>query len=160
MASALPVGRPTERPPVDAPSRSDPPTRFAAETAVERLAPGRYAGSMYPSWWIVNGPNGGYVAAVVLRAIVAEVADPARRPRTLTMHYLRAPAAGPVEVHFAQAGKFPLVAPLDPDRGKAPLSRGAVCAVGFDASIFNGNVIGDEANRVVDDPGRQPRDVC
>jgi acyl-CoA thioesterase len=53
---------------------------------------------MYPSWWIVNGPNGGYVAAVVLRAIVAEVADPARRPRTLTMHYLRAPAAGPVEV--------------------------------------------------------------
>jgi acyl-CoA thioesterase len=82
----------------DPPAPGTRPTRFATETAVEQVSPGRYAAHMHPSWWIVNGPNGGYVAAVVLRAMVAEVADPPRRPRTLTMHYLRAPAAGPVEV--------------------------------------------------------------
>jgi acyl-CoA thioesterase len=51
------------------------------------------------SWWIIAGPNGGYVAAVVLRAVVAEVADPTRRTRSITLHYLRPPAEGPVEVH-------------------------------------------------------------
>jgi acyl-CoA thioesterase len=74
------------------------PTRFADDTSVRALSPGRYAATMDPSWWIINGPNGGYVAAVILRAIVAEVADATRRPRTLTVHYLRAPTAGPVEI--------------------------------------------------------------
>lgn len=73
-------------------------TRFATETSVEPTAPGTYTGYMHPSWWIATGPNGGYVAAVVLRAIVAQVDDPARRPRTLTVQYLRPPAEGPVEI--------------------------------------------------------------
>ena len=73
-------------------------TRFAADTAVEAIGGGRYRAVMDPSWWIIAGPNGGYVAAVVLRAIVAEVADPLRRPRSITLQYLRPPSAGPVEV--------------------------------------------------------------
>ena len=73
-------------------------TRFAADTSVEPLGDGRYRGVMDPSWWIIAGPNGGYVAAVVLRAIVAEVGDPLRRPRSITLQYLRPPSAGPVEV--------------------------------------------------------------
>ncbi len=73
-------------------------TRFACDTSVTPLGDGRYEAVMDPSWWIVAGPNGGYVAAVVLRAIVAEVADPARRPRSITLQYLRPPGAGPVQV--------------------------------------------------------------
>lgn len=73
-------------------------TRFARDTAVERVGVGRFRGRMDPSWWIIAGPNGGYVAAVVLRAIVAEVGDSARRPRSITLQYLRPPAEGPVEV--------------------------------------------------------------
>lgn len=84
----------------DAPDPT-PPTRFAAETAVRALGSGRYEAQMHRSWWIINGPNGGYVAAVMLRAIVAEVADAARRPRTLSVQYLRAPAEGAVEVQVA-----------------------------------------------------------
>jgi acyl-CoA thioesterase len=91
------------------PTRSDPPpaaesaagtepTRFARDTSVQPLGDGRYAATIDPSWWIVAGPNGGYVAAVVLRAILAEVDDRSRRPRSLTLQYLRPPAAGPVEV--------------------------------------------------------------
>lgn len=75
-----------------------PTTRFAADTAVTPLGGGRYSAVMDTSWWIVAGPNGGYVAAVILRAIVAEVGDAARRPRSITLQYLRPPAAGPVEV--------------------------------------------------------------
>jgi acyl-CoA thioesterase len=74
------------------------PTRFEAETSVQRVAPGEYRAEVVRSWWIVNGPNGGFVAALVLRAIVAEVDDPQRRPRSLTLHYLRAPAEGPVRI--------------------------------------------------------------
>lgn len=74
------------------------PTRYARDTAVERIGDGRYRSRMDASWWIINGPNGGYVAAVVLRAIVAEVDDAARRPRSITLQYLRPPAEGPVEV--------------------------------------------------------------
>jgi acyl-CoA thioesterase len=79
----------------DAPA---PTTVFARDTGVEPVAPGRYRGRMDRSWWIISGPNGGYVAAVVLRAIVAEVGDPARRPRSISLQFLRPPAGGPVEV--------------------------------------------------------------
>ncbi len=82
-------------------------TRFATDTAVTRSAPGRYTATIDEGWWIERGPNGGYLAAIVLRAIVAEVDDAARRPRTLTLHYLRPPGAGPceVEVSVERAGR-------------------------------------------------------
>ena len=41
-----------------------------------------------------RGPNGGYVAAVILRAIQA-AAGAERAPRSLTVHFPRAPLAGP-----------------------------------------------------------------
>ncbi len=44
------------------------------------------------------GPNGGYLAAIVLRAMVAEVGEGEREPRSLTLHYLRPPADGPVHI--------------------------------------------------------------
>lgn len=82
----------------DLPHDRTRPTRFAAETSVEPTGGTRFRAQVHPSWWIVNGPNGGYVAAIVLRAIVAAVGDAARRPRSITLQYLRAPEAGPVDV--------------------------------------------------------------
>jgi len=73
-------------------------TRFSSDTAVTPLGGGRYAATIDPGWWIQRGPNGGYLAAIVLRAIVAEAGDAERRPRSLTLHYLRPPVAGPCEV--------------------------------------------------------------
>ncbi|HVY97506.1 MAG TPA: thioesterase family protein [Solirubrobacterales bacterium] len=70
---------------------------FDADTAVEPLGGGRFAAEMSERWWVGNGPNGGYVAAVVLRAILAAV-GPDRPPRSLTVQYPRAPKAGPVEL--------------------------------------------------------------
>lgn len=71
---------------------------FERDTAVERTGDGRWGARVDPSWWIIQGPNGGYVAAIVLRAVVAEVADPGRPPRSATFHYLRSPTGGPAEV--------------------------------------------------------------
>jgi len=79
-------------------TENPPPTRFATDTAVTPSGDGRYRGRIDPSWWIIAGPNGGYVAAVLLRAVLAEVDDDTRRPRSLTLHYLRPPAEGEVEV--------------------------------------------------------------
>jgi acyl-CoA thioesterase len=76
-------------------------SRFATDTAVTRAGPGRYTGHIDEGWWIQRGPNGGYLAAIVLRAILAEVADADRSPRSITLHYLRPPVAGPCEVAVA-----------------------------------------------------------
>ena len=73
-------------------------TRFARDTAVVALGEGRYRAEIDEGWWIQRGPNGGYLAAIVLRAVLAEVADPERAPRSITLHYLRPPVAGPCEV--------------------------------------------------------------
>lgn len=73
-------------------------SRFGDDTSVRPLGDGRHAARIDRGWWIERGPNGGYVAAIVLRAILAEVADPTRRPRSLTLHYLRPPTEGPCEV--------------------------------------------------------------
>jgi acyl-CoA thioesterase len=74
-------------------------TRFATDTAVVRYQAGRYRATIDRGWWIERGPNGGYLAAIVLRAVLAEVDDPERRLRTCTLHYLRPPVEGPCEVH-------------------------------------------------------------
>jgi hypothetical protein len=50
-------------------------TRFERDTAVSLAADGSYDVRIDGAWWIVMGPNGGYVAALVLRALQAEVGD-------------------------------------------------------------------------------------
>jgi acyl-CoA thioesterase len=73
-------------------------TEFDRATALEPLGGGAYAGAVDAGWFAGRGPNGGYLAAIVLRAMIAEVDDVAREPRSLTCHYLRPPAAAPIRV--------------------------------------------------------------
>lgn len=70
-------------------------SRFAVDTAVTAVDDGRYEATIDPTWWIVRGPNGGYLAAIVARALLAEVEGTGQRLRSLTIHYLRAPEPGP-----------------------------------------------------------------
>jgi len=74
-------------------------TRFERDTAVTPRGDGVFAASIDPAWWVARGPNGGYVAAIVLRALTAAVADPTRAPRSLTVHYTAPPHEGSAEVH-------------------------------------------------------------
>jgi acyl-CoA thioesterase len=71
---------------------------FDRATAVAALGESAWGAAVDAGWFAGRGPNGGYLAAMVLRAMVAEVDDAAREPRSLTCHYLRPPAAGPVRI--------------------------------------------------------------
>jgi acyl-CoA thioesterase len=73
-------------------------TRFDLDTAVQARGDGRYEARIDPGWFVVRGPNGGYVGAILLRALTAAVDDPTRAPRSLTIHYTAPPVAGPAEI--------------------------------------------------------------
>ena len=68
---------------------------FDADTALEPAGDGRWTAHVPASWFVESGPNGGFVAALATRAL-QETTD--RPPRSLTLHYLRPPVEGPVEV--------------------------------------------------------------
>jgi acyl-CoA thioesterase len=71
---------------------------FERDTSVRPLGDGAYEGSLAGRWWIGRAPNGGYLAAVILRALEAALGDPDRAPRSVTVHYLTPPKEGPVTV--------------------------------------------------------------
>jgi len=87
-------------------------SRFLDNTAVEPLGGGRYQVTVDRGWWIVNGPNGGYVAALMGRAIEAEVdhgaaAETAKTLHSMTLNYLRPPTEGAavIEVVIERRGR-------------------------------------------------------
>ncbi len=57
-----------------------------------------FAARVSPDWKAGRGPNGGYLAAMLLRAMMGAVEDDSRAPRSLTIHYLRAPEPGPIAI--------------------------------------------------------------
>jgi acyl-CoA thioesterase len=71
---------------------------FEAAVAIEPRGAGRYAGVVDDAFDGPVAPNGGVLAAAMLRASQAELGDGAPAPRTITAHYLDAPAHGPVEI--------------------------------------------------------------
>jgi acyl-CoA thioesterase len=74
---------------------------FERATAVEPLGHGAWRGTCDPAWSSQMSANGGYIAAVVLRAMIAELDDPERGPRSLTCHYLRPPDLGELRIEVA-----------------------------------------------------------
>src|SRR5271167_688116 len=75
---------------------------FDRDTAVERQGGSAsevlFAAEVSGDWRAGRGPHGGYLAAMLLRALLETVADPVRAPRSLTIHYPRAPQPGPVGI--------------------------------------------------------------
>jgi acyl-CoA thioesterase len=70
---------------------------FDSDTAVTQIAENVFRGEISPSWSVQRGPNGGYLAALVLRALQTAAGE-GRDPRSLTLHYLAPPAVGPCEI--------------------------------------------------------------
>ena len=78
---------------------------FERDTAVRRRRgaedePGEalFDATVADGWKAGRGPHGGYLAAMLLRALTETVDEPARTPRSLTIHYTRAPDPGPVTI--------------------------------------------------------------
>lgn len=74
------------------------------DTAVHPLGDGRYAATMPEHWTALQGMHGGYVAAVLTRAVDASVGalagsgDPARTLRAATFGFLRGTVVGELEI--------------------------------------------------------------
>jgi acyl-CoA thioesterase len=124
-------------------------TAFQRDTAVTALGDGRFSARCDPAWFAPRGPNGGYLAAIVLRALAAVVGDAARAPRSLTLHYLRPPAAGDLEiaVEVQRTGRrlTTLAARLEQD--------GRLCVLAIGAFSEDFESIGEYA----DEPPAVPR---
>jgi acyl-CoA thioesterase len=71
---------------------------FIDGTAVTSLGEGRYTGCIDPVWNLRPLPQGGVVSAIALRAMTAELDNPAERLRTLHTTFVAQVADGPVEV--------------------------------------------------------------
>jgi acyl-CoA thioesterase len=76
---------------------------FIDDTAVEAAAgdPGSFRSALSPNW-AVWGPNGGYVAAIALRAAIAQ--SRLQRPASLQCHFLAVGEFAPVELRVASLG--------------------------------------------------------
>jgi acyl-CoA thioesterase len=86
---------------------SEPATAgpFERDTAVELLeregTRSAFAAEVADGWRAGRGPHGGYLAAMILRALTRALDDSARSPRSLTIHFLKAPQSGPVLIETA-----------------------------------------------------------
>ncbi len=78
---------------------------FETATAAEPQGDGRYGCHLDPGWSVHAGPNGGYVAALLLRAILHEAGP--LEPRALTVTYLEPGREGDaaVEVQRLRSGR-------------------------------------------------------
>ncbi len=103
--------------------------RFDADTALEPAGEGRVRATVSRSWFVADGPNGGFIAALAVRALRETVPD--LPPRSLTLHFLVAPAEGPVELACAivRRGRTTAFLRLELIQDGAPVVLGlAACA--------------------------------
>jgi acyl-CoA thioesterase len=74
---------------------------FERDTALCAIGDGVYEAAAPNHWWIERGPNGGFLAALIVRALSETLATPQRPIRSLTVHYLRPPATGNLHIRCA-----------------------------------------------------------
>ena len=71
---------------------------FEHDTTVTAHGDNTLGATIDETWWVGNGPNGGYVAAIAVRALETRIDTTDRPLRSFTVHYLRAPRPGPIEI--------------------------------------------------------------
>ena len=118
---------------------TDPNNRFDRDTAISKLDEGTYSTRLDRGWWIMRGPNGGYLAAILQRAICAAVDDPERTPRSLTVHYTSPPDEGEalIEIQVERQGRsLSTVTARMTQEGKLRALAIAACAHSRDSLSF------------------------
>ena len=71
---------------------------FDEATALVPAGEGAWDGRIADGWATPRGPLGGYVMAIVMRGFELAIGDEARSARSATMHFMRPPEVGPVQV--------------------------------------------------------------
>ena len=71
---------------------------FDDDIALQAAGDGTWTGALAPGWDTPRGPLGGYVMAILIRGLELAVDDAERTARSVSVHFLRVPQAGPVTV--------------------------------------------------------------
>jgi acyl-CoA thioesterase len=128
---------------------------FDDDTALRPAGDGAWEGRIEDGWGTPRGPLGGYVTAIVLRGIMLAADDAERQPRSLTVHFLRAPQPGPVTVRptVERAGRSltTVAARLEQD-GKLMALALAACSVAWPGPLLSDAPMPDVAPA----DGREP----
>ena len=98
-------------------------SHFDADTALEPAGDGRWRAWAPDHWFVGRGPNGGFLAALAARA--AEEAT-GRPLRSLALHFVAAPAVGPLEIGatLERAGRSYSTASLRLEQDERPMMLG------------------------------------
>jgi len=116
-------------------------TKFELDTRVTEVEAGVFEGNVNRDWWIVFGPNVGFLAAMFVRAMHSAADDHLRHPRSLTIHYTAAPAQGPVRIQTTveRAGRSltTISARMEQDGRLIALATGALSAARVPAVEFD-----------------------
>ena len=73
-------------------------TVFAQTTQARQVDLDRFVIKIGSEWQVWRGPNGGYLAALMLRTLMRRLNDPARQPRVLAVQFARPPLEGSTEI--------------------------------------------------------------
>ena len=71
---------------------------FQDYIALEQIDTGEYTVTIHDKYWIVAGPNGGYLAALFANAGNLHINSPGRQLRSLTTHFLSPPKLGDARI--------------------------------------------------------------
>jgi acyl-CoA thioesterase len=84
-----------------------PAATFAGDTHAEPVDHDLYRAEVSERWNVLRGPNGGYLAALLLQTMQQRLDDAARKPRVLSLQYPKVPAPGPVQIrtHLTRTGR-------------------------------------------------------
>jgi len=103
---------------------------FRDDTRLVALGDGRFSATLDDRWWIVVGPNGGLLAALLLRAAVAVVAEVRGdvTPRIQTTQYLATAVEGEIDLHavIERSGRRIVLVAVDVRQGDRVLCRSRV----------------------------------
>ena len=72
-------------------------TQFDRDIALEPISPGHYGVSIADTWNVLIGPNGGYIAAIILKGMKDTLGDV--QTRSVTFHFLSASLPGDANLH-------------------------------------------------------------
>lgn len=70
---------------------------FDESLRLEDAGDGRLRGELDRRWWVISGPNGGFLSSVCLSAL-HRVVGHERPPRTLSLHFPGRATEGPIEI--------------------------------------------------------------
>jgi acyl-CoA thioesterase len=108
-------------------------------------------GAIAEGWATPRGPHGGYVMGLVAQAMVTAVADHTRQPRSLTVHFLRPPALGPVRATatIERSGRSMSTVTARLEQGGKPVALG----LGAFAGAYPAPAVGEAPMPDVEPPG-------